>query len=115
MRPVKLCPDTGSVIIEDHLRASFTDDHAFPGKFAVILVKVDMSDVRNLPAVCRRQVSVEIQELIDAHFGVGEKVKVHANAVLIADHSVYSAVPGHGQRHCDRQLRRGHHFRHVGG
>src|SRR5215208_1731050 len=115
MWPIKLCPNAASVKIEDHLCASFTDDHAFPSKFAIILVKTNMSDMRNLPAGGHRQISVEIQEFIDAYFGVGEKVKVNSNAVLIADHSIYSAVPRHGQAHLRRQFCRCHHFGHVGG
>ena len=87
MWPVKLCPNAGSVIIKDHLCASFIYDHAFPRKLAIILVKVNMSDMRNCPAVGHRQLSVEIQELIDAYFWGGEKVKVNANSVSIADHS----------------------------
>ncbi len=88
MWPVKLCPNAESVIIEDYLCASFTYNHAFSSKLAIILVKANMSDVRNLPAVGRRQLSVEIQEFIVAYFGGGEIVKVNANSVLIADHSV---------------------------
>lgn len=88
MRPIKLCPDAASVIIEDHLCASLPYHHAFSSKLAIILVKAHMSDVRHLPAVGWRQISVEVQEFIDAHFGIAEKVKVDANAVLIADHSV---------------------------
>jgi len=114
MWPIELCPNTASVIIKDYLCASFLDDHAFPSKLTIILVKVYMSDVRNLPAGGRRQISVEIQEFIGADFGVSEKVKVNANAVLIADHSVYSAVPRHGQAHLSGQFRGCHHFRHVG-
>jgi hypothetical protein len=115
MWPIKLCPNAASVVIEDHLCAPFTYNHAFPAKLAIVLVKANMSDVRNLPAGGRRQISVEIQEFIGAYFGVGEKVLVNANAVLIADHSVYSAVPRYGQAHLSRQFRSCHHFRHVGG
>ena len=96
MRPIKLCPNAASIIIEDHLCVSFAYNHAVPSKLAIILVKADMSDVRNFPAGGRWQISVEIQEFIDAYFGVGEKVKVNANAVLIADHSVYSAAGWYG-------------------
>ncbi len=89
MWPIKLYPNAGSVIIEDDLCASFTYNHAVSSKLAISLVKVNMSNVRNLPAIGRRQMSVEIQEFIDTHFGVGKIVKVNVNAVLIADHSVY--------------------------
>ena len=115
MRPIELCSDAASVKIKDHLCASFIDDHTFPGELAIILVKVDMSDVCNFPTVGRRQISVEIQEFIDAYPGVGEKVKVNSNAVLIADHSIYCAVPRHGQTYLGRQFRRRRHFRHFGG
>src|SRR5215207_4469174 len=114
MWPIKLCPSAASVMIEDHLCASFTYDHAFPSKLAIILVKTNMSDMRNLPTGGRRQISVEIQELIDAYPGVGEKVKVDSNAIPIADHSIYSAVPRHGQAQLSRQFRCCHHFGHVG-
>ena len=96
MWPIKLCSNAASVIVQDHLCASFTYNHAFPSKLAIILMKVYMSNVCNLPAVSRRQISVEIQEFIRAHFGFAEKVKVNANAMLIADHSVYSAASWHG-------------------
>ena len=96
MWPIKFRPDAASVIIQNDLRASLTDHHAFPGKLAVLLVKAYMSDVRNFPAVSRWQISVEIQEFIGAYPGVGEKVKINTNAVLIADHSVHNAVPRHG-------------------
>lgn len=86
MRPVKLGPDTESVIIEDHLCASFTYDHAFSSKLAIVLVKANMADVRNLPAARRRQLPVEIQKFIVAYFGGGEIVKVNANSMLIAGH-----------------------------
>ena len=92
MWPIKLCPNAASVVIEDHLCASFTYDHAFPSKLAIILVKVNMSDVRDLPTGCRRQISVEIEEFIDTYFGRGELVQVNANSVLIADHSVEGAA-----------------------
>ena len=74
MWPIKLCPNAASVIIQDYLRASFTYNHAFPSKLAIILVKVYMSNVRNLPAVGCRQISVEIQEFIGADFWAAEKV-----------------------------------------
>src|SRR5215208_8264396 len=104
MRPIKLCPDAASVVIEDHLCASFIQDHAFPGKLAIVLVKADMSHMRNLPTGGHRQISVEIQEFIDACLGGGEKVKVNANAILIADHSIYGAVSRYGQPQLDRQF-----------
>ena len=96
MWPIKLCPDAGTVIIENHLCASFGYYHALSCKFAILLVKVNVPDVCNRPTVRRRQVAVEIQEFSGAYFGIGEKVKINANAAPIADHSVYGAVPGHG-------------------
>jgi hypothetical protein len=97
MGPVKLCLGAGSVVVEDHLCASFTDHHALSSKFAITLVKVNMSDVRDLPAVGRRQLAVEIQEFIDAYFAGGEKVKVNANSVLIADLWARALFPGKGK------------------
>ena len=115
MWPIKLCPNGAPVVVEDNLCASFPYHHTFPGKLAIILMKANMPDMRNLPAIGRRQISVEIQEFIDAYVRVGESVKVNANAVLIADHSVYCAVPRHGQAHLNRQVRCCCHVCHVGG
>lgn len=74
MGPIELCPNAASVVIEDHLCASFPDDHAFPSKLAIVQVKVHMSDVRHRPTLGRQQISIEIQEFIDAHRGGGELV-----------------------------------------
>lgn len=114
MWPIKFRPDAASIVIKDHLCASFADDHAFPGKLAILLVKVNMSDVLNLPAIGRRQVPVEIQELIDTYFGRGELVQVNADAAFIADDSIQGAARWQGQPYLDRQFCRCHHFRHVG-
>src|SRR5215207_5960335 len=36
VRPIKLCPKGGSIVIKDHLSPLFTYDHAFPSKLAIL-------------------------------------------------------------------------------
>ena len=88
MGPIKLCPNGGSIVIKDHLRPIFADHHAFPSKLAILLVQIDMTDVRHGPTAGRGQGAVELQEFIDADFGGRELVEVNTNSVPIADQRI---------------------------
>ena len=67
MGPIKFRPDAASIVIEDDLGTSVVDDHALSIELAVILVEGNVTDMRNCPAVCRRQVPVVSQEFLDPY------------------------------------------------
>ncbi len=60
MWPIKFRPDFGSIVVKDDLCTAFVYDHAVSGKSAIVLVEVNMTDMRNRPAVRCRQVPVKI-------------------------------------------------------
>lgn len=97
MGPIKLRADASSIIIEDDLRASFVDDHAFSRELAVAFVKGNVTDMRDRPAVRWRQVAVIVQEFFDACRWRGEGVRVNANPIFISYHSKKCAVGRQGQ------------------
>lgn len=92
MGPIEFRPDAASIVIEDDLGTSIVDDHALPSELAVIFVEGNVTDMRNRPAIGRRQVPVVAQEFFDACFRRAKGVKVNSDPVLISDHSAESAV-----------------------
>ena len=59
MGPIEFRPDAGAIVIEDDLGTSVVDDHALSSELAVTFVEINVTDMRNRPAVRCRQVPVE--------------------------------------------------------